>query len=225
MNPAMTFPVAEHFISINGEGPLAGELALFIRLRGCNLRSGYCETMWANSEDAPAVMMTAGEIHDLILASGIRNVTLTGGEPLLNEDRYDLVRYLAGDDRYHIEIETNGSRPVRALKALPHPPAITLDYKLPSSGMEKAMLTEDYDCLTREDTVKFVSGSISDLEKALEIIRRYQLTDRCHVYLSPVYGQIRPEEMVEFMKAHRLNGVRLQLQLHKFIWDPDQKGV
>ena len=73
--------------------------------------------------------------------------------------------------------------------------------------------------------MKFVSGSITDLERAKSIIDRYSLTEKCHVYISPVFGRIQPAEIVEFMKSARMNNVRLQLQLHKFIWDPMKKGV
>ena len=104
-------------------------------------------------------------------------------------------------------------------------PVFTLDYKLPGSGMESSMLTDNYRFLKGEDAVKFVSGSIEDLERAEEIIRKYSLTEKCRVYISPVFGKIDPVQIVEFMIERKLNGVRLQLQLHKFIWDPDRGGV
>jgi len=104
-------------------------------------------------------------------------------------------------------------------------PVFTMDYKLPSSGCEEHMITENMKLLEKNDTVKFVSGSQEDLLKALELIRTYDLTNRCHVYLSPVFGAIEPMQIVEFMLKHRLNGVRLQIQMHKVIWDPDERGV
>ena len=79
--------------------------------------------------------------------------------------------------------------------------------------------------LNGDDTVKFVAGSQNDLTRALEVTEKYQLRERCHVYFSPVFGKIDPAEMVAFMKENQLNGVRLQLQLHKFIWDPEKRGV
>ena len=87
------------------------------------------------------------------------------------------------------------------------------------------MKAENFALLRPEDTVKFVCGSQADLERAREVIAREALVGRCHVYLSPVFGSIEPAEMVEFLARHRLNGVRLQLQLHKFIWDPNKRGV
>lgn len=87
------------------------------------------------------------------------------------------------------------------------------------------MRVENFALLQQEDTVKFVCGSAEDLERAAQVIAEQALTSRCHVYLSPVFGAIKPAEMVEYMLAQRLNGVRLQLQLHKFIWAPDRRGV
>ena len=200
----MSFPVVEKFVSINGEGPRAGELAAFIRFRRCNLNCSYCDTRWANTGSAPAEMLTASELTEWVNSTGVTDVTLTG---------------------HFVEIETNGSVSVAELSARKLRPAFTLDYKLPDSGMEQHMLTENYAYLRECDAVKFVSGSISDLERAAAVIIEYGLTEKCRVYLSPVFGRIEPAEMVEFMKSHALNGVKLQLQLHKFIWSPDERGV
>ena len=100
-----------------------------------------------------------------------------------------------------------------------------MDYKLPSSGMEQRMCLENMMHLTAADTVKFVCGSREDLARAAAVMRTYDLIERTHVYLSPVFGQIDPQEMVAFMMKEKLNDVRLQLQLHKFIWDPNERGV
>ena len=87
------------------------------------------------------------------------------------------------------------------------------------------MCRNNFRLLGCHDTVKFVSGSMEDLEKAAEIIEQYRLTERCHVYISPVFGEIKPANIVEFMEERNMNGVRLQLQLHKFIWEPTSRGV
>lgn len=217
--------VCEIFQSINGEGTRAGQPAVFVRLAGCNLNCSYCDTKWANGPDAPCEEMTAREIHEKVSAYGIRCVTLTGGEPLLHKHVDELLSELCGDDKLSVEIETNGSADVSIADKMKNRPLLTMDYKLPSSGMEKAMRLENYALLRSEDTVKFVCGSRNDLEKAAEIIERYKLIGRCHVYLSPVFGEIDPKDMVSFMLERKLNGVNLQLQLHKFIWDPNEKGV
>ena len=217
--------VAEMFVSINGEGTLAGQLAVFVRFSGCNLCCSYCDTMWANQSDTPCRTMTAEEIYNEICKMGIRNVTLTGGEPLNRNDIFELMELLAKDSRLYVEIETNGSIPLKPFLSIKNRPSMTMDYKLPSSGMEHSMYTENLNLLDSRDTVKFVSGSIGDLERAKEIINEYKLIDRCEVYLSPVFGKIEPSTIVEYMKQNQMNGVTLQLQMHKIIWNPNAKGV
>ncbi|MBQ1464396.1 MAG: putative 7-carboxy-7-deazaguanine synthase QueE [Ruminococcus sp.] len=220
----MSLPVAEKFVSINGESTRAGEPAVFVRFRGCNLSCTYCDTRWANSPNGPAVMMTADEITEYADSTGITDVTLTGGEPLLQPEIGGVIESLIRSG-HRVEIETNGSVPIEKFCKSDFRPVFTLDYKLPGSGMESSMFTENYQFLEGEDAVKFVSGSIADLERAEEIIRKYSLTEKCRVYISPVFGKIDPVQIVEFMIERKLNGVRLQLQLHKFIWDPDRGGV
>lgn len=218
------FKVAEKFASINGEGRKAGQTAVFIRLAGCNLRCGYCDTMWANASDTPYEPMTEEDIARYVRDTGIKNVTLTGGEPLMAENIYVLLKRLAEED-VSIETETNGSVDISPYCGISPKISFTLDYKLPCSGMERHMLTDNYAYLKKTDTVKFVAADGADLERALEIVRKYGLTEKCSVYLSPVFGRIDPAEMVGFMLENRLNGVNLQLQLHKFIWEPDKRGV
>ncbi len=220
------YQVAEIFTSINGEGFRAGELSVFIRLCGCNLRCSYCDTMWANSESAPHKEMSAEEIRSAVLKTGVKNVTLTGGEPLTAPYVKELLAYLAEENELRIEIETNGSVSIEEFSAIKNRPAFTIDYKLPSSGMEDKMcLADNLPFIEKKDCMKFVAGSEEDLVKAAEIIEKYKLTEKCHVYLSPVFGKIDPAFIVEFMKEKNLNNVRLQLQLHKFIWDPEKRGV
>lgn len=221
----MVYKVVETFISINGEGQHAGELALFIRFAGCNLNCNYCDTRWANQPDVVYQEMTETEIKVLVTDSGVRNVTLTGGEPLLQPGMYQLLETMGSLPDIRIEIETNGSVDIGPYMTLIRRPAFTLDYKLPGSGMEAGMNTENYRYLTKEDTVKFVISDKADLTRAREIIEQYQLEGRCGIYYSPVFGRIQPAEIVDDMIEHRLNGVHMQLQMHKFIWDPEQRGV
>ncbi len=224
MSDEIKYPVVEKFVSINGEGRRAGELAVFIRFRRCNLSCTYCDTRWANADSAEAEMMSALEIVGYVTSSGVKNVTLTGGEPLVQRELYRLIELLM-ESGCRVEIETNGSLPINGLCGRKFRPVFTLDYKLPGSGMERHMLTENYEYLTKNDTVKFVAGSRADLERAAEIIEEYGLSEKCSVYISPVFGSIDPAEIVDFMAENRLNDVRLQLQLHKFIWDPEKRGV
>lgn len=216
--------VAEKFISINGEGTRAGELSVFVRFQGCNLRCSYCDTSWAYEADCPYEDMTADQIVKYVLSTGIYNVTLTGGEPLLAQGIAELIEKLLAQPQLRVEIETNGAVDLRPF-CTPVRPVFTMDYKLPSSGWERAMKVENFAILEPQDTVKFVCGSQEDLQRAWEIIREYRLTDRCHVYLSPVFGSIEPVHMVTFMETHKMNDVRLQIQMHKVIWDPEKRGV
>lgn len=217
-------PVVEKFISINGEGAHAGELAAFIRFKGCNLSCSYCDTKWANSNHAVAKMQTPEELARWVLDKGIINVTLTGGEPLLQHDISDLIELLTAQE-LRVEIETNGSLALDEYAAMKNRPVFTMDYKLNSSNMERFMQRDNFSLLHQSDTVKFVAGDKADLENALEIINKYSLLSKCHVYFSPVFGKIKPSEIVDFMINHKLNGVRLQLQMHKFIWEPNRRGV
>lgn len=216
--------VVEKFISINGEGTRAGELAVFIRFQGCNLRCSYCDTMWANEADCPYEDVSADELVAYVRSTGVRNVTLTGGEPLLAEGISEVIQKLLSQPQLRVEIETNGAVDLKPF-CTGLRPVFTMDYKLPSSGWEQAMKTDNFALLQPVDTVKFVSGSIEDLQRAREIIEKYDLTNRCHVYLSPVFGSIEPVEMVQFMEKYKMNDVRLQIQIHKVIWDPQKRGV
>lgn len=217
------FPVVEKFVSINGEGKRAGELAVFIRLRGCNLSCSYCDTRWANEENVPAELMTAAEICEYIKICGVKNVTLTGGEPMGKAGIEGLIAYLAENAGVRIEIETNGSIDLSPFWSLPC--SFTVDYKLPGSGMEDKMCLSNFERIRVEDTVKFVAGSRSDLKRAKEIIEKYRLAGRTAVYLSPVFGRIEPKDIVEFMIENRMNDVHIQIQMHKVIWDPKKRGV
>lgn len=218
--------IAETFISINGEGRRAGEPAVFLRFKGCNLSCSYCDTGWANRKDTPFKECSPEELAQYVQETGITNVTITGGEPLLQnpEEMKRLLELLLNDGTHRVEIETNGSVDLRPYCG-EYRPVFTMDWKLPSSGCEEQMLPGNLELMSRQDTVKFVSGSREDLERGRQLIQQYRLTERCAVYFSPVFGRIDPEEIVSYLLENRMNDVRLQLQLHKFIWDPDKRGV
>lgn len=219
------YKVVEKFISINGEGPLAGELAIFIRLQSCNLQCSYCDTTWANCQDTPCEMMTEQDLYEYILSTGIHNVTLTGGEPLLNREIEMLLNLLGQDENLKLEIETNGSIDLLPFTQLKRRPVFTMDYKLASSGMESHMLLSNFNHLKKSDSVKFVLGNIEDLERARALIEAHELLSKCQVFFSTVFGKLSSDEVVTYMKKHKMNGVKLQLQMHKIIWDPSLRGV
>lgn len=219
------YRVAEIFSSINGEGPRVGQLALFIRMQGCNLNCSYCDTKWANGDDCLFHWTPEEEILDVIRNMQIQNITLTGGEPLLQPEIKALLERLAAEPDLHVEIETNGSVDLKPFLDIENRPDFTMDYKLPGSGMEDKMLVSNFAYLAQQDTVKFVVKDWDDMMRAKEIMETYGLVGKCHVYLSPVYGEIEPEDIVNFMKSNYMNGVTLQLQMHKIIWDPQMRGV
>lgn len=240
-----SFPIAERFVSINGEGAHAGKLAAFIRFPGCNLDCTYCDTQWACDPELTVEFVSVEELCDWVERKGVTCVTITGGEPTLQSDLYRLLHELARLETVEVvEIETNGStdlakiiahdserehdRPI-ALAGFPAPRpeklCITMDYKLPSSGMEDKMFRANFELLNKRDVVKFVVGSHEDLERMAEVIREHDLVMRCQVYISPVFGAIEPAAIVDFMKEHALTHARLQLQLHKFIWPNQERGV
>lgn len=219
------YKVAEKFISINGEGKKAGELAVFIRLVGCNLNCSYCDTLWAASEDAFHELMTIDEILTYIGETGVCNITLTGGEPLRQEGIEALIDAISRLSNTHLEIETNGSVNIRPFKKDFENLSFTVDYKSPSSGMSREMYMDNFELLDIKDTAKFVVGSKTDLYHAYDVINHYNLLDNTIVYFSPIFGLMEAKEIVDFMVEKKLNRARLQLQLHKYIWDPGEKGV
>lgn len=220
----MSFKVVEIFESINGEGMRAGELAVFVRMKGCNLSCNYCDTMWANSPDCEFEDMTAEQIVDRVKKSGIKNVTLTGGEPLLQKDADKLLEAFSSEKDIRVEIETNGSIDLKPFLKFENV-SFTMDYKLPESDMEKYMNTDNFKILRKKDTLKFVASSVNDLKKAKEIIEKYELIGKVNIIFSPVFGKIELTDIVDFLKDNKLNDVRMQLQMHKFIWHPEERGV
>ncbi len=223
----MKYKVVEKFTSINGEGNAAGQLAVFIRFAGCNLKCSYCDTQWANDvNNVEYEEMSADDIFNYIKETGINNVTLTGGEPLLQDGIAQLLSHLSMDNSLRVEIETNGSIDLSDfLNITPNRPVFTMDYKLGTSNMEHSMVISNLELLKPQDTVKFVAGSIRDLESANKLIEKFHLIDKCAVHLSPVFDKINMQTIVDFMKQNKMNGVRLQPQLHKFIWHPSMRGV
>lgn len=220
----MSFKVVEIFESINGEGMRAGELAVFVRMKGCNLSCNYCDTMWANEADCEFEEMTADRIVERVKKSGIKNVTLTGGEPLLQKDADKLLELFSEENNIRVEIETNGSVNLSPFLKYENT-SFTMDYKLPESDMEKYMDLENFKILRKKDTLKFVASSVNDLKKAKDIIEKYDLIGRVNIIFSPVFGKIGLTDIVDFLKDNKLNDVRMQLQMHKFIWAPEERGV
>lgn len=215
-----TLKVTEMFGSIQGESTHAGRLCYFIRLAGCNLRCNYCDTEYSLTADDGADVAIE-EIVERVQDESIRLVEITGGEPLSQDNVVDLCEALLeiGCD---VMMETNGSLDI---SVLPEKVIRVLDCKTPSSGEEGRMDFENFDRLTEYDEVKFIVGDRADYDYALSIIDKYVLNAKTHnILLSPSWKQIEPMQIVEWMLEDR-PAARLQIQMHKVIWDPDKRGV
>lgn len=221
---AIEYPLCEIFASIEGEGIRAGYPATFIRLAGCNLRCSYCDTEYALSTTQATERLTAEQIIARVKAYPWKLITLTGGEPLLHHGE-ELTKLLASHD-YEVNIETNGAVPL--FKERVQNSFYTMDWKTSSSGESAKMLEENLALLTERDALKFVVGTKSDLAEMRELINKFFPCERnCNpvLFVSPVWGKIDAKEIVDFLKENKLQQVRLQLQLHKFIWHPEERGV
>lgn len=221
------FNIIEKFLSVDGEGPSSGELATFIRFQGCNLRCSWCDTVYSWGKENINERLNAQEIYDYIKKNKAHNVTLTGGEPLIQKNIEELLAVLNDDKDLNVHIETNGSIDIEPFKNKYTNGKISyiVDYKLPQSGMTDKMNYNNLKCVDENDVYKFVIADMADLKKSYEIISSYNLAEKCCVYLSPVTGSIEMSEIVEFMKEKNMNKVRLQVQLHKIIWDKNVRGV
>lgn len=213
--------VVETFSSIQGESTHAGKPCFFIRLAGCNLACQYCDTEYAQAEDC-GEECSLRTLVDQVLASGIKTVEITGGEPALQANTPLLAQVLL-ENELEVLMETNGS--VR-LDNFPHRLKRIIDVKLPSSGMHEANDPVNYQYLHAGDELKFVTGSRADFEYALAWIDRWQLDKKdIPLIFSPVFGAIEPAALVQLLLENPRSNMRMQLQMHKFIWPPDQRGV
>jgi 7-carboxy-7-deazaguanine synthase len=224
INKTGRMPIAEAFVGINGEGLKSGAPATFFRFAGCNLSCNWCDTKWANDPDCPVVYMTPEEIYHYALDKGIPNITLTGGEPLIQPLLPELLRFFIGDSYFSTEIETNGSLPLDFLRRSGDKLSFTLDCKLPSSGHETNMVYKHFGLLGKRDAVKFVAETEDDLEEIIRIIDAYSLAKRTNIFISPVYNAMKPETIADFLIENHLEA-RLMLQLHKVIWGENKRMV
>lgn len=214
------FLVNEIFTSIEGEGSRAGKIVTFVRLYGCNLNCSYCDTRYACDGDEFTPMTTV-DILKNVRTLGAKLVTLTGGEPLMHSQAEDLVDALTHAG-YEVNIETNGS--IDILPYLQKPNVmITLDFKTFSSGMSSLMLTHNISHLRTQDVLKFVVGSVEDLDQMVTVINAHH--EHAQIYVSPVFGQIEPCDIVDYLIRNNLQQCRMQLQMHKIIWNPETRGV
>jgi 7-carboxy-7-deazaguanine synthase len=214
----MSLDVCEIFSSIQGESSCAGLPCAFVRLAGCNLRCRYCDTPYAQEKKGPD--MTLDTILDRVETYGIKLVEVTGGEPLWQEETPALVDALM--KRGHsVLVETNGSLDI---SVLPERSVRIMDIKCPSSGESEHVLWDNLWKLRPEDEVKFVISDRHDYEWTLGIISERFGHTKTKILLSAVFGELPPGKLVKWMLADRLQA-RFQLQMHKYIWPHDARGV
>src|SRR3989338_501646 len=225
----MQLQVTEIFKSIQGESSLAGTPCIFIRLTGCNLRCSYCDTTYAYEGGKS---LSVNEVLSKIDGYKCNLVEITGGEPLLQLEVYTLIQALLERDRY-VLIETNGSIDIEKIRSLKQSQdsgservgiKIIMDIKCPDSNMSEKMNLENLNRLDKNDEVKFVINSRGDYEWAKNIIKKYSPDKKCHILISPVYDNLTAEELSEWILNDNLN-VRLNLQIHKYIWGESVRGV
>ena len=210
--------VNEIFYSIQGESTRAGRPCVFVRLTACDLRCTWCDTTYAFQEGRK---QSVDEVLAAVEAYGCPLVEITGGEPLLQEDVYDLMRRLLARGRT-VMLETGGHRPI---DRVPAEVVKIVDIKCPGSGESENNDWANLDRLSPHDEVKFVIKDRVDYEFARDIIHRRDLASRCAaVLVSPVHGVLDAITLSEWMLADRLPA-RLQLQLHKYIWGAEARGV
>jgi 7-carboxy-7-deazaguanine synthase len=210
--------VTEIFKSIQGESTFAGLPCVFVRLTGCNLRCHWCDTAYAFYGGQ---RMSEEQILGRIRELGGKLIEFTGGEPLLQKEVPALAAQLLGEG-WRVLIETSGER---FIGELPRPVVKILDVKCPGSGESEKFCRENLSELERKDQIKFVILDEKDYQYAQEFMTRYELRSRVdEIIFSPVFGQLPPRTLAEWILRDGLD-VRMGLQLHKFIWDAEARGV
>jgi 7-carboxy-7-deazaguanine synthase len=209
--------VCEIFASIQGESSYTGLPCVFVRMTGCNLRCSYCDTAYAYEE---GIEMSEEGVVAAVLKFGLKLAEITGGEPLLQQEIFPLVTRLL-DSGLTVLIETNGTV---SIADIDRRAVVIMDVKTPGSGMAEGLKTGNFGLLKKNDELKFVIGSKSDYEWAVNIMSGYGLAEKCAILFSPVFNKVSLADLSAWIIRDRLP-VRLNLQLHKYIYPGEQRGV
>ena len=212
---SLSLRVTEIFYSIQGESSTVGFPTVFVRLTGCPLRCTYCDTEYAFTEGRQHEIT---EVMQAVAAYTPQRVTVTGGEPLAQKNAGVLLTQLC-DQGYEVSLETSGALPIEAVDARV---MIVMDIKTPGSQEVTANRWENIAALKSSDQVKFVILDYADYQFAQQVIAEHRLLDRCQVLFSPVHDELPVDTLADWILADRLP-VRLQVQLHKYIWG-DARG-
>jgi len=202
--------VTEIFHSIQGEADSVGWPTVFVRLTGCPLRCGYCDTAYAFHGGR---WMAMDEVLEQVRVFGTSRVTVTGGEPLAQKNCLELLRRLC-DAGHAVSIETSGALPIAGLDSRV---VRVMDWKTPGSGEAARNLVENLPELVPRDQVKFVICDRADYDWSRSQVAEHGLAERCQVLFSPSFGQLAPKDLADWLLADKLP-VRLQLQIHKYLW-------
>ncbi len=214
---AGTLVIHEIYRSLQGESTFAGLPCVFVRLTACNLRCVYCDTPHAFNQGET---MSLDDVVARALALGDDLVEITGGEPLLQLEVYPLMSRLA-DAGKTVLLETSGALDTSAVDPRVR---VILDLKTPGSGEVEANVWSNLERLRPTDELKFVLCDRDDFDWAVNVVREHRLTERCPVLFSAAFGQVNPTDLAAWILESRLP-VRLQLQQHKILWDPQARGV
>lgn len=215
--PAGALVVHEIYRSLQGESTFVGLPCVFVRLTACHLRCVYCDTPYAFKQGET---LSLDEVLARTLAYPDKLVELTGGEPLLQPEVYPLMSRLAEAGRT-VLLETSGAVSTEQVDRRVH---IILDVKTPGSGESAANVWSNLDRLSPKDEVKFVICDRNDFLWACDQVRGHGLIERCPVLFSPAFGRVNPTDLATWVVDSGL-AVRLQIQLHKILWDPQARGV
>lgn len=215
--PAGHLLVHEIYRSIQGESTFAGLPCVFVRLTACMARCVWCDTPHAFKEGQ---LLSLDEVLGRVNAFACPLVELTGGEPLLQPEAFTLMTALA-DAGKTVLLETSGLLSLEGVDARAH---VIMDLKCPDSGECEQNHWQNLQLLKPSDQIKFVIASRRDFDWTELIIREHALDRRFTILLSAVFGSVKPLELVEWLLASKLQ-VRMQLQLHKYIWDPTARSV
>lgn len=210
--------VCELFTSIQGESTYSGLPCVFVRLAGCNLRCSYCDTRYAYDGGFD---MTVAEIVDKVKETGVPLVEVTGGEPLLQGDDTALLIRSLLEEGYKVLVETNGSRSVRDIDRRA---VIVMDVKTPGSGMSGEMDFSNFRHIRPRDEIKFVICDRGDYDWSKSLISKHKLGGRCNLLFSPAFGKLPPRQLAEWVLHDGLD-VRLNVQVQKYIFGPEERGV
>lgn len=202
--------IHEIFHSLQGESTRVGLPTVFVRLTGCPLRCGYCDTAYAFQGGEN---MSLEQILEKVASYGAKYVTVTGGEPLAQKECIPLLEKLC-DAGYSVSLETSGAMDTSKVDARV---SVILDIKTPGSGEEKKNLWSNLDRLKSTDEVKFVLCGREDYDWARQVLAERGIAAKCTVLFSPVYSQLNPTDLADWVLQDRLP-VRMQVQLHKILW-------